>query len=168
MLAALTVGGSVQAAAVLDGRTLTFGQGGKTAVSLSFPERVGDLSGPLTQGDITWLGVGPVLYGFTAGGVATTRLDFSSTISGFDGSAGVLQVTAGPSGEQDTYTVSGKQIQERVVFVPSPAVTGWLKRFAEQVPEGKLSKPPPWTPPILFWRCAAPRRPARRVSASRR
>ena len=157
LAAALTVGGAVQAAAVLDGRTLTFEQGGKTAVSLSFPESVGDLSGPLTQGDTTWLGVGPVLYGFNAGGVATTRLDFSSTISGFDGSAGVLQVTAGPSGEQDTYTVSGKQIQERVVFVPSLAVTGWLQRFAEQVPEGQVEQAAALDPtnPFLALRRAA-------------
>ena len=149
--------GAAQAAAVLDGRTLTFSQNAQTLAALRFPESAGDLSGPVTQGEVTWLGVGPALYGFTPGGTASLRLDFSDVISSLDASGGVLRVTAGPSGEQDTYTVSGEQIQERVVFVPDTQVTGWLKRVASQVPEGEVAQAAAQDPtnPFLALRLAA-------------
>ncbi|AWN22120.1 hypothetical protein DKM44_01745 [Deinococcus irradiatisoli] len=146
-----------QAAAVLDGRTLTFAQGGQTLSALRFPESAGELSGPVTQGEMTWLGVGPALYGFDASGTASTRLDFSDMISSLDASGGVLRVTAGPSGAQDTYTVSGGEIQERVVFVPDPQVTGWLRRVAEQVPQAQVAQAAAQDPtnPFLALRLAA-------------
>jgi hypothetical protein len=134
----LGLGGVAQGAAVLEGRSLNFELGGKPVASVSFPEVLGEISGPVTQGDTTWLAIGPELYGFAARGVARTRLDFSSAISGLDGSGGVLRVTAGPSGVQDTYTVTDSRIQDRVVFVPDKAVTGWLSQAAALVPEAGL------------------------------
>ncbi|WP_225430027.1 hypothetical protein [Deinococcus detaillensis] len=129
-----------QAAAVLNGRSLTFEEGGKTLTVLIYPEALGDLSGPVTQGETTWLGVGPSLYGFDALGVATTRLDFSNMLSAVDASGGVLRVTAGPSGAQDTYSVVGGQIQERVVLVPDARVTGWLRRAAALTPDSQVAQ----------------------------
>ncbi|WP_237724745.1 hypothetical protein [Deinococcus alpinitundrae] len=137
-LSGVGFGGVAGAAAVLDGRNLSFAQNGATQATLNFPETLGDLSGPVSQGDTTWLGVGPALYGYGPQGDVLTRLDFSDMISGLDASGGVLRVTAGPSGAQDTYTVTDNQIQERVVFVPDPAVTGWLRRAAQQVPEAQV------------------------------
>ena len=149
--------GLSQAAAVLNGRSLSFEQGGQTRTTLNFPEALGDLSGPVSQGDTTWLGVGPALYSFGAQGNVTTRLDFSDMISSLDASGGVLRVTAGPSGAQDTYTVTNNQIQERVVFVPDPAVTGWLRRAAQQWPEAQLAQAAAQDPtnPFVALRLAA-------------
>ena len=132
--------GSAQAAAVLDGRRLSFEQGGQTIATLVFPEALGDLTGPVSQGSATWLGIGPALYRFDAKGVAAARLDFSDSISSLDNSGGVLRVTAGPSAAQDSYSVIGNQIQERVVFVPESRVTGWLARAADAVPDAELAQ----------------------------
>ncbi|GAA4009206.1 hypothetical protein GCM10022631_21940 [Deinococcus rubellus] len=156
-LGGLGLGGLAGAAAVLDGRSLSFEQGGVTQATLNFPGSLGDLSGPVSQGDTTWLGVGPALYSYSPQGAVTTRLDFSDMISGLDASGGVLRVTAGPSGAQDTYTVTNNQIQERVVFVPDPAVTGWLRRTAQQWPEAQLAQAAAQDPtnPFVALRLAA-------------
>lgn len=119
-----------QAAAVLDGHDLSFDGG----LVRSFPPALGELRGPVTQGNTVWLGIGPEVYGFDARGQVQTRLDFSGPISALDGGAGtgadLLTVTAGYPGAQDTYTVSDGQIRERVVFAPLPEVTTWLERAA--------------------------------------
>lgn len=153
----LALGGLTQAAAVLDGRSLTFEEGGKTLTALTYPAALGDLSGPVTQGETTWLGVGPSLYGFDASGLATTRLDFPDMLSGLDASGGVLRVTAGPSGVQDTYSVVNGQIQERVVLVPDKAVTGWLRRAATLMPDAQVEQAASQDPtnPFLALRRAA-------------
>ena len=134
----LSLCGLAQGAAVLEGRSLNFELNGKPVGSVTVPQALGEISGPVTQGETTWLATGPELYGYSPSGVARVRLDFSAAISGLDGSGGLLRVTAGPSGAQDTYTVSGERILERVVFVPDRAVTGWLAQAAALVPEAGL------------------------------
>ena len=140
LLLCALLGVSAQAAAVLDGRRLSFEQGGQILATQQFPEALGDLTGPVSQGNATWLGIGPALYRFDEKGVATARLDFPDMISSLDSSGGVLRVTAGPSAAQDSYSVVGNQIQERVVFVPDIRVTGWLARAADAVPESELAQ----------------------------
>ncbi|WP_420594967.1 hypothetical protein [Deinococcus sp.] len=135
---ALLLGFPAHAAAVLEGRTLTFEQAGQTVASVRFAPELGDLVGPVTQGGSTWLGIGPVLYRYDALGVAQTRLDFPDLLSSLDNSGGVLRVTSGPSAAQDSYSVVDNQIQERVVFVPDAAVTTWLARAAASVPDAEL------------------------------
>lgn len=156
-LGGLSLGGLAGAAAVLDGRSLSFEQNGQTQTTLNFPENLGNLSGPVSQGDTTWLGVGPALYSYGPQGNVTARLDFSDMVSSLDASGGVLRVTAGPSGAQDSYTVTDNQIQERVVFVPDPAVTGWLRRAAQQWPEAQLAQAAAQDPtnPFVALRLAA-------------
>ncbi|WP_293913521.1 hypothetical protein [Deinococcus sp.] len=156
-LSGLALSGLAQGAAVLEGRSLNFELNGKPVGSARFPAVLGDISGPVAQNDTTWLAVGPALYGFTARGVVRTRLEFSNVIGGLDGSGGLLRVTAGPSGAQDSYTVSRDRIQERVVFVPDKAVTNWLAQAAALVPETALKAAVAQDPtnPFLALRYAA-------------
>lgn len=118
--------------AMLEGRNLTFEVGGKAVLTRHFPAELGELRGPVSQGDTVWLGIGPKVYGFSQTGQVQTRLDFSGPVRALDAGAGgdLLTVTAGESGSQDTYTVSGGEIRERVVLPPLQAVTGWLEQAA--------------------------------------
>ncbi len=126
-------------AATLDGRTLSFeSDTGATIRTRTFAGALGELRGPVTQGDITWLGIGPELYSFDEDGHILGRLDFSGPIRALDEGAGsyLLTVTAGYPGVQDTYTVSnsnisGGEVRERVFLPPRLEVTNWLERAAQ-------------------------------------
>lgn len=126
----LGFGVGAQGAAVLDEHDLIFSSDSGD-LTRSFDPALGELRGPVTQGDTVWLGVGPTVYGFGPAGDVVTRLDFSGPISGLDASGGLLNVTAGEPGVQDTYTLSDGQLRERVVLPPLPAVTGWLEQAAQ-------------------------------------
>ncbi|MGI8748188.1 MAG: hypothetical protein ACR2J4_07575, partial [Deinococcus sp.] len=127
----------VHAQSLLQGRTLS-GGGGSTAWSRQYPAELGALSGPLRQDGLTWLAVGPALFGYGDGGEQRARLDFPAEISALDAGGGLLQVTAGLGSVRQTFTVDGLELQGRVVLPPDPWVTGWLRRAAGLVPQGRL------------------------------
>lgn len=73
-LLALTAG-AAGADAVLEGRTLRFEDGARLLWSRTYPDELGELTGPVTLGESTYLGVGPVVYALGGGdrsGPATT------------------------------------------------------------------------------------------------
>ncbi|WP_424951409.1 hypothetical protein [Deinococcus sp.] len=130
----------VLADASLGGRTLSYqDDAGRTVWSRSYPTDLGVLSGPLTQGGLSWLAVGPALYAYAPSGEQRVRLDFPAEVSALDGGGGTLQVTAGLGSVRQTFTVNDMRIQNRVVLPPDAGVTGWLARAAA-VPQVGLAE----------------------------
>ncbi|WP_245593230.1 hypothetical protein [Deinococcus frigens] len=154
------------AAPVLEGRTLRYENGPELVWQRSFPAALGELSGPLEVGGVTYLGVGPEVYAYTTRGRVLGRADLPGPVSSLDASGGVVRVTTGGDGYAERFTLatgaSGPSVQERVVFPPDPAVTGWLLRAAQAVPEADVqaaaSEDP--TNPFLLLRLAEQRRAA--------
>lgn len=154
-----------QSEVTLDGRHLNFSA---TSVSRHFDRALGELRGPISQEGTVWLGVGPALYAFSRDGALIERLDFGGPISGLDASSGqLLTVTAGFPGAQDTYTLSGGRLSERVVLPPLPEVTGWLERAAAAVPDSELKSADPSNPYLALRRLDMARRDADEVAARR-
>ena len=139
VLAVFMVPGRAHADASLDGRTLSYQNDAGTAVwSRAYPAELGPISGPLIQGGLSWLAVGPALYAYAPGGEQRVRLDFPAEVSALDGGGGVLQATAGFGSVRQTFTVMDMQIQGRVVLPPDAGITGWLARAAAAVPQAQL------------------------------
>ncbi|GGJ82879.1 hypothetical protein [Deinococcus aquiradiocola] len=131
--------GLAGADAALDARTLTYqNDDGLTTWTRTYPPELGPISGPLRQDGLTWLAVGPALYGYADDGEQRVRLDFPGEVSALDGGGGTLQATAGFGSVRQTFTVAEMQIQGRVVLPPDPQVTGWLARAASVVPQSQL------------------------------
>ncbi|WP_254843285.1 hypothetical protein [Deinococcus marmoris] len=166
LLLGLVWAGPAQAAPVLEGRTLRYEDGPKLVWQRSFPAALGDLSGPLEVGGVTYLGVGPEVYAYTARGRVLGRADLPGPVSSLDASGGVVRVTTGGNGYAERFTLaagpSGPSVQERVVFPPDPAVTGWLLRAAQAVPEAGVQAAANDDPtnPFLLLRLAGQRRAA--------
>ena len=140
-LAAFTLPGHAYADASLNGRTLSYqNDAGVTVWSRSYSAQLGPLSGPLTQGGLSWMAVGPALYAYAPGGEQRARLDFPAEVSALDGGGGVLQATAGFGSVRQTFTVTDMQIQGRVVLPPDAQITGWLARAAAAVPQAQLAQ----------------------------
>ncbi|MDV6374682.1 hypothetical protein [Deinococcus arenicola] len=159
-------GGVAGAVPVLEGRVLRYENGSQTVWQRSYPVTLGELSGPLEVDGVTYLGVGPEVYAYTARGRVLGRADLPGTVTSLDASGGVVRVSTGGVGYTERFTLdagaSGPSVQERVVFPPDPAVTGWLLRAAQAVPEagvqGAANDDP--TNPFLLLRLAEQRRKA--------
>ena len=91
LLALLT--GGAGADAVLEGRTLRFEDGPRLVSSRTYPPELGELTGPVTLGESTYLGVGPVVYALTERGQVQARYDLPGEVTGLDASGSV----AGPT-----------------------------------------------------------------------
>ncbi|WP_308424846.1 hypothetical protein [Deinococcus aerophilus] len=130
------------AAPVLEGRTLRYEDGARLVWERRFPPALGELSGPLEVGGLTFVGIGPVVYTFSGSGRVLGRADLPGPVTSLDASGGVVRVTTQGDGYTENFTLSsmpgGLEVQERVVFPPDPAVTGWLRRAADAVAPGDL------------------------------
>lgn len=158
--------GPAQAVPVLEGRTLRYEDGSRLVWQRNYPAALGDLSGPLEVGGVTYLGVGPEVYAYTARGRVLGRADLPGAVTSLDASGGVVRVTTAGDGYAERFTLAGgaagPSVQERVVFPPDPTVTQWLLRAAQAVPEAGVqaaaSEDP--TNPFLLLRLAEQRRRA--------
>ena len=129
-----------RAEAALSGRSLRFqDDAGRITWTRDYPEALGAISGPVAQDTLTWLAVGPSLYAYADDGEQRTRLDLPGEITALDGEGGTLQVTSGVGSVRQSFTVSGGQLQGRVVLPPDEDVTGWLLRAAGSVPQAQLN-----------------------------
>ncbi|BDP40318.1 hypothetical protein DAETH_02870 [Deinococcus aetherius] len=142
-LLALTAG-AAGADAVLEGRTLRFEDGARLLWSRTYPDELGELTGPVTLGESTYLGVGPVVYALGGRGQVRARYDLPGEVTALDAGGGTLRVSTRGEDYTERFTLGdpreGGRVQERVVFPPDPGVTGWLARAAALVPEGNLAR----------------------------
>lgn len=144
LLALALLGGGAGAEPVVEGRTLREEDGATLRWARTFPESLGDLSGPATLGGTVYLGVGPVVYAFGARGQTLARYDLPAPVTALDPSGGTLRVSVRGDGYEERFTLTPAQagggVQERVVFPPDPWVTGWLRRAAALPPEEALTR----------------------------
>lgn len=156
--------GGAGAAAVLEGRTLRYEDGARLVWQRSYPAARGELSGPLEVGGAVYLGVGPKVYVYSAAGRVLGRADLPGPVTTLDASGGVVRVSTAGDGYAERFTLSGGeggvQVQERVVLPPDPAVTEWLLRAAQAVPEAGVQAAAGQDPgnPFLLLRLAGQRR----------
>lgn len=143
-LAAVLTLTSARAAPVLEGRTLRYEDGPRLVWQRTYSPALGDLTGPLEVGGITYLGVGPALYAMSATGDVLGRADLPGVVTSLDASAGAVLVSTQEAGYTERFTVESQAgvpvVQERVVFPPDLAITGWLDRVARTVPQADLQK----------------------------
>lgn len=129
---------------VLEGRTLRSDDGAGPAWSRTYPAHLGDLSGPVTLAGVVYLGVGPVVYALSGDGTPQARYDLPGAVTALDATGGTVRVSTAGRGYVEHFTLGspaqGGRVQERVVFPPDPAVTGWLARAARRVPGGQLAQ----------------------------
>lgn len=128
----------------LDGRTLRYeaGEGGWTR---TFAANLGPLTGPVSLGEQTYLGVGPVVYAFSPAGEVLGRADLPGAVTSLDSGGGSVRVGVSGPGYVERFTLDAPSgdtlpVRERVVFPPDPEVTGWLARFADGVDPGALTQ----------------------------
>lgn len=137
-----------QAAPVLEGRTLRYENGPRLVWQRTYPEALGDLTGPLEVGGTTYLGVGPVVYAMSSSGQVQGRADLPGLVTSLDASGGVVRATTQASavgaGYTERFTLENQNgelsVQERVVFPPDARVTGWLLRAASLAPATELAQ----------------------------
>ncbi|ADV66699.1 hypothetical protein [Deinococcus maricopensis] len=134
-LAALLLIPHAHAEARVQDRTLTARDGDTTLWTRTFPATLGPISDPVTDADLTWVGIGPELYAFGPTGDVRTRLDLPAPVIALDTSSGTLSVTVQRGTTTETYTVADGAVRERVVLPPDPDVTGWLARAAQDTPQ---------------------------------
>ncbi|WP_235514563.1 hypothetical protein [Deinococcus sp. Leaf326] len=139
LIAPLVSGSVAGADVVLDGRSLRFEDGDRVVWQRDFAPELGPLTAPVTFGGNVYVGVGPVVYALTPGGQMVGRADLPGTVSSLDSSGGVLRVSTQEEDYTERFTLGAPQnlslpVQERVVFPPDPAVTGWLAATADRLP----------------------------------
>lgn len=130
----------------LQGRDLVGSLRGETIWSVTFPPELGALRGPLRQGSTTYLGIGPAVLAFGAGGEVLGRYDLSAPVLTLDGSGDLIRATVAGTGAvtgtggdyRETFTLippeNGGGTQERVVFAPHKEVTLWALQSADLIP----------------------------------
>lgn len=122
--------GAAHAAPVLEDRTLRYENGPRLLWQRTYPEALGDLTGPLEVGSATYLGVGPVVYALNSAGRVLGRADLPGQVTSLDASGGVVRVTTEEGGVAERFTLENQGgtlgVQERVVFPPNREVTTWL------------------------------------------
>ncbi|THF86021.1 hypothetical protein E7T09_12290 [Deinococcus sp. KSM4-11] len=141
LLALLTVSG--QAVPVLEGRTLSFEDGPRVVWQRTYPAAMGDLSGPLQVGSVTYLGAGPSVYALSSAGSVLGRADLPGLVTSIDASGGAVLVTTQEGSLTERYTLDttdGLDVRERVVLPPDIRVTGWLARVADTMPAALLAQ----------------------------
>lgn len=127
----------------VQGQTLRYEEGDRVVWQRTFPAALGKLSGPVTLGDNSYVGVGPVVYAFGAQGRVLGRADLPGQVTTLDNSGRAVRVTVRTNDFTERFTLTDPadgplSAQERVVMPPDPQVTGWLSRFAASVPAAEL------------------------------
>ncbi|SMB88763.1 hypothetical protein [Deinococcus hopiensis] len=145
VLGAALLLGSSAAETVLVGRALRGeDDAGHVRWSREYPAVLGDLTGPLLSGGTAYLGVGPVVYAVAGDGTLQARYDLPGQVTSLDATGGTVRVSTSGTGYVERFTLGspgqGGDVQERVVFPPEPAVTGWLQGAAALVPEARLNQ----------------------------
>ena len=145
LLSLLVAGTGAGAETVLVGRTLRGeDDAGRVRWARSYPAALGNLTGPVLSGGTAYLGVGPVVYAVAEDGALRARYDLPGVVTSLDTTGGTVRVSTGGAGYAERFTLGspeqGGGVQERVVFAPDPAVTGWLARAAREVPEAELAR----------------------------
>ncbi|MFB9993428.1 hypothetical protein ACFFLM_15790 [Deinococcus oregonensis] len=144
LLALLTLPGWAGADAVLEGRTLRYEDGPRLLWQRTYAAGLGDLTGPLNVGNLTYLGVGPEVYVLNADSTVQARIDLPGLVTSLDSSSGTVRVTTQGDGYTERFTLGdpaqGAPVQERVVPPPNPEITGWLARAADAVPQAQLAQ----------------------------
>ena len=144
LLGALTSAGATSLDIRLQGRDLTATAQGRTVWSYSPAPELGGVRGPLRQGGVTYLGVGPAVLAFDDSGKVLSRYDLPAAVLTLDASGGVLQATTAGPDYRETFTLippaSGGGTQERAVFAPDPAVTLWAAHAADLVPPNEVRR----------------------------
>ncbi|MDB5044540.1 MAG: hypothetical protein JWQ08_590 [Deinococcus sp.] len=144
LLALLGLHSSAGADAVLEGRTLRYEDGPRLLWQRTYPAGLGDLTGPLNVGNLTYLGVGPEVYVLNADSTVQARVDLPGTVTSLDASSGTVRVTTQGDGYTERFTLGdaaqGAPVQERVVPPPDLEITGWLARAADAVPQSQLAQ----------------------------
>ncbi|MFC3832174.1 MULTISPECIES: hypothetical protein [Deinococcus] len=132
-----------QAAPVLEGRTLRYEDGPRVLWQRTYPAVMGDLSGPLQVGDLTYVGAGPNVYVLNAAGSVLGRADLPGLVTSIDASGGAVLVTTQEGSLTERYTLdssAGVTLRERVVLPPDAQITGHLARVADTVPAALLAQ----------------------------
>ncbi|UQN07641.1 hypothetical protein [Deinococcus sp. QL22] len=144
LFALLTLPALAGADAVLEGRTLRYEDGPRLLWQRTYPAALGDLTGPLNVGNLTYLGVGPQVYVLNADSTVQARVDLPGMVTSLDASSGTVRVTTQGDGYTERFTLGdaaqGAPVQERVVPPPNPEITGWLARAADAVPQAQLAQ----------------------------
>ncbi|WP_019588476.1 hypothetical protein [Deinococcus apachensis] len=144
LLGSLFLGGAAGADAVLVDRTLRFEDGPTLRWARTYPAALGDLIGPVTLGDVVFLGVGPVVDALGEDGKLRARYALPAPVTSLDSTGGTLRVSTQGDGYVERFTLGdpggGGDVLERVVFPPDPEVTGWLARAARLVPPEDLAR----------------------------
>ncbi|MDO4263616.1 MAG: hypothetical protein Q4C67_05405, partial [Deinococcus sp.] len=128
----------------LQGRELNGLRRGEVVWSHFFAPELGGLRGPLRQGDVTYLGVGPAVLAYDGAGRVLARYDLSAPVLTLDGSGGLIRATVSGGDYRETFTLispeNGGGTQERVVFAPQPDVTLWAVQAADLVPAEQVAQ----------------------------
>ncbi|GHF35328.1 hypothetical protein GCM10017781_10310 [Deinococcus metalli] len=163
------------AAPVLEGRTLRYEDGPRLVWQRTYPAAMGDLSGPVQVGTVTYLGAGPSVYAMSASGRVLGRADLPGLVTSIDASGGAVLATTQEGGVSERYTLDasgGLAVRERVVLPPDRRVTGWLAAVADATPPALLAQALQADPtnPFLALRevRATPDDPYRALSSVRR
>lgn len=130
----------------LTGRTLRSAGTGAGAWERTFAASMGNLTAPVANGGLTYLGAGAAVYAFDRAGNVVGRADLPGLISALDADGGALHATIQGDGYAERFTLGDPSadlslpLLERAVMPPIPAVTEWLAHFADSVPAGELEQ----------------------------
>ncbi|WP_309570738.1 hypothetical protein [Deinococcus sp.] len=143
MVLALLLSAAGRAAPVLEDRTLRFEDGSRVVWQRTYPPAMGELSGPIQVGTVTYLGAGPSVYAISGTGRVQGRADLPGLVTSIDASSGTLLVTTQEGSLTERYTLdtSGSlSVRERVVLPPDVRVTGWLASISDATPPALLAQ----------------------------
>lgn len=145
LLLALALGGTASAEVRVDGQTVRVLSGEQVTWQWTFAPALGQVSRPVRLDNQNYVAVGPVVYALSDEGRVLGRADLPGPVTSLDSSGGAVRVTVGGAGRSERLTLGDPTgdalpVEERVVFTPDPAVTGWLARFADALPAQELTR----------------------------
>ncbi|MHA0037158.1 hypothetical protein [Deinococcus sp. PESE-13] len=145
LLLALALGGTASAEVRVDGQTVRVLSGEQVTWQWTFAPALGQVSRPVRLDNQNYVAVGPVVYALSDEGRVLGRADLPGPVTSLDSSGGAVRVTVGGAGRSERLTLGDPTgdalpVEERVVFTPDPAVTGWLARFADALPAEGLTR----------------------------
>ena len=145
LLLLLALGGTAGAELRVDGHTVRALSGEQVTWQWTFAPELGNVSRPVRLNGQNYVAVGPVVYALSDEGRFLGRADLPGPVTSLDSSGGAVRVTVGGAARSERLTLGDPSgdtlpVEERVVFAPDPAVTGWLARFADALPESELAR----------------------------
>ncbi|GGI90267.1 hypothetical protein [Deinococcus wulumuqiensis] len=145
LLLLLALGGTAGAELRVDGHTVRALSGEQVTWQWTFAPELGAVSRPVRLDGQNYVAVGPVVYALSDEGRFLGRADLPGRVTSLDSSGGAVRVSVGGPGGSERLTLGAPSgdtlpVEERVVFAPDPAVTGWLARFADALPEGDVTR----------------------------